>query len=125
MNDSVLMGHGPEMIEVPWSRWRRHLDDVPAHSRERLAFMTDDHRRVRNHAVLELVRRGRRIEPGAISQALNLSIDRILEILDDLERRLFFLVRDESGAVLWAYPVTAAPTPHELEFRSGERLYGA
>ena len=32
----------------------------------------------------------------------------------DRERSLFFLVRDGDGAVSWAFPVTAARTPHHL-----------
>jgi len=46
-------------------------------------------------------------------------------ILDDLESKLFFLVRNGQDAVAWAYPVTAEPTPHRLNFSTGERLYGA
>jgi hypothetical protein len=46
-------------------------------------------------------------------------------ILDELERNLFFLVRNAQGAVSWAYPVTVEPTPHQLRFHSGERLYAA
>lgn len=31
----------------------------------------------------------------------------------------------EAGAVVWAYHMTAAVTPHRLTFSSGERLYAA
>jgi hypothetical protein len=46
-------------------------------------------------------------------------------ILEELERNLLFLVRGESGAVAWAFPVTVEPTPHRLNFSTGERLFGA
>ena len=36
-----------------------------------------------------------------------------------------FLFGDEWGAVEWAYPVTAAQTPHRLAFSSGERINAA
>jgi hypothetical protein len=42
-----------------------------------------------------------------------------------VERKLFFLWRDEAGAVAWAYPVTIDRTPHVIRFSSGERLHGA
>ena len=45
--------------------------------------------------------------------------------LAELERRLFFLVRNEEGAVSWAFPVTVDKTPHRLTFSTGERLHGA
>jgi len=87
--------------------------------------MSEDHHRVRNMAVTELVRRGRPIDPEVFSQALQLSIPEVETILEELEQKLFFLVRDEHGAVSWAYPVTVEPTPHRLRFSTGEQLYAA
>jgi hypothetical protein len=49
----------------------------------------------------------------------------VKSILEELERKLFFLVRNEQGAVAWAYPVTVEITPHRLDFNTGERIYGA
>ncbi len=46
-------------------------------------------------------------------------------ILDELERNKTYLFRDAQGAVLWAYPVTAEPTPHPVTFSTGERIYAA
>jgi hypothetical protein len=36
-----------------------------------------------------------------------------------------FLFRNEHGAVEWAYPVTAARTPHRVAFSTGERINAA
>jgi len=47
------------------------------------------------------------------------------QILTDLEERLFFLVRDHSGDVSWAFPVTVDNTGHHLLFSTGERLDAA
>jgi len=52
-------------------------------------------------------------------------MERVKSILEELERKLFFLVRNEQGAVSWAYPMTVETTPHKLSLASGERLYGA
>jgi hypothetical protein len=52
-------------------------------------------------------------------------LTQVTDILEVLERKLFFLVRNEQGAVAWAYPVTVTPTPHKLNFSTGERLYAA
>jgi hypothetical protein len=60
-----------------------------------------------------------------ISQALQLPLEQVGAILDQLEKNLFFLVRNEQGAVVWAFPVTVEPTPHRLEFNTGEQLYAA
>jgi len=46
-------------------------------------------------------------------------------ILTDLEKNLFFLVRDPEGNVSWAFPVTTSETPHRLTFSTGEKIFGA
>ncbi len=92
---------------------------------DRLAFMTPQHHRVRDFVVRELPRRVAAIPPADIAARLRMTAARVARILDDLERNLFFLVRDRRGAVEWAFPVTVARTPHRLEFSSGERGYGA
>jgi hypothetical protein len=63
--------------------------------------------------------------PAFIADRLKLDETRVIEILDELERRLIFLFRPGGRDVVWAYPITAEPTPHKLAFSSGERLWAA
>ena len=63
--------------------------------------------------------------PKRIAAALHLSLSRVVGVLDDLERHLFFVVRDAFGEVTWAFPMTVARTPHRLRFSTGERVSGA
>jgi hypothetical protein len=60
-----------------------------------------------------------------VARELALPLERVEDILQDLEKHLTFLVRDEQGRVVWAYPVTVEKTPHRITFGSGERLYAA
>ncbi len=87
--------------------------------------MSADHPRVREYVVRELPHAGAPLAPQTIAAALDLPPERVPALLSDLERRLFFLVRNARGMVEWASPVSVAPTPHRLTFDSGERLYGA
>jgi hypothetical protein len=92
----------------------------------RLAFMTPNHHAVRNFLVRELPRNGGRpLRPMQIAEALRLSIWLTENLLEDLERHLFFLVRDARGNVSWAFPVTSDRTPHQLRFSTRERIWGA
>jgi hypothetical protein len=125
MGESVLLGRGRQIVELPRETWEQHLAQVPLHSGDRLRFMTEEHHRVRYFVVRELPFRGKAVAPQEISAALELPLDQVETILDELERKLFFLVRNEEGAVSWAYPVTVESTPHQLSFSSGERLYAA
>jgi hypothetical protein len=125
MTESVLQGRGDEIIAIPRKMWEQHFEAAPEHSRKRLAFMTDAHHQVRYFVVRELPRYGRPIPPSFIARELGLSNELVAAILDELEKNLVFLVRNDQGDVTWAFPVTAESTPHEITFSSGERLYGA
>jgi len=125
MGESVLLGRGRRILELPWETWEQHLAQVPQHSGDRHRFMTEEHQRVRYFVVRELPLRGKAVTPQEISEALSMPPEQVEAILDELERKLFFLVRNQQGAVSWAYPVTIEPTPHHLSFSSGERLYAA
>ncbi len=125
MEDKILLGRNSQMQEIPTVMWRQHLTAIPQHGQTRLSFMTDLHHQIRYFVVRELVNRQTPVEVEIISEALHIAPDKVNEILEELERKLFFLVRNKQGAVAWAYPITVEATPHRLEFNSGEKLYAA
>lgn len=125
MGNTILLGRDKDIRHVPEDMWRQHLAQTPQHGQQRLSFMTDAHHAVRYFVVREMINTQKPIEPELISTTLKLPIAQIRDILDELERKLFFLVRDDHGAVIWAYPVTVETTHHRLNFSSGERLYAA
>ena len=125
MVEKILLGRGQSILEAPEADWKMHLAQIPPGWQARLSFMTDTYRRLRYFVVKELADRQKPLEPEYIAEKLDLPLATVQQILEDLEKRLFFLVRNDQNAVAWAYPVTVEPTPHRLKFRSGEQLYGA
>jgi hypothetical protein len=125
MEEKILLGRDREILEFPEAAWRHELTQIPQHSQARLNFMTDAHRQIRYFVVKEMATRQKPIEPELISEKLGIPLERVNTLLGELERNLFFLVRNERGAVAWAYPITVETTPHKLSFVSGERLYAA
>ncbi len=125
MEEKIFLRRDRSILEIPQATWKQHLAQIPQHSQSRLNFMTDAHHQIRNFVVKEMVTGQKPIEPEVISDKLNMPPEQVKSILEELERKLFFLVRNERGAVVWAYPVTVETTPHKLSFASGERLYGA
>jgi hypothetical protein len=87
--------------------------------------MSAEHRLVHHYVVRELPRYGRPIPSDLVAQECALAPKRAAEILEDLERHLTFVCRDNDGQVVWAYPVTVEKTPHSITFASGEQLYAA
>lgn len=93
---------------------------------DRLAFLTPRHRTVRNFVVRDLPRNGGQpLRPARIAEATGIELSAVNALLDELERNLFFLVRNPAGEVNWAFPVTSDRTPHRLHFSTGERIFGA
>jgi hypothetical protein len=125
MSVTILKGVGSDLIGEPQAAWEEHLGRAPGEFQKLLRFMSEEHHRVRYYVVAELPRRGQPLAPETIARALGLSEARVGAILEELERNLFFLVRDADGAVSWAFPVTTTETPHHLHFSTGERLDAA
>jgi hypothetical protein len=122
----VLLRHGRTFSEIPAETLVAQLARVPASMTSRLAFMSEEHHLVRNFAVRELPREGRRaLDPGRLAETIGLPAKRVLEILSDLESALFFLVRNAAGSISWAFPVTVETTSHRLTFSTGEQTHGA
>ena len=125
MSATILRGVASDLAEEPEAAWKEHLAQAPGEFEKLLRFMSEDHHRVRYHVVEELPRAGRPLAPGTIAGALGLPETRVEAILEELAKNLFFLVRDEHGAVSWAFPVTVTETPQHLHFSTGERLDAA
>jgi hypothetical protein len=123
MDNSILMGIWRIMISVPPALWEKEM--ARSTHDGGLGFMTAEHHRVRDYVVRELPRIAQPIPPERIAADLGLPLERVVPILDELERNMTFLFRNADGAVTWAYPVTVDKTPHQVTFSSGEKLYAA
>lgn len=125
MEETILMAQGDRITEISRKDWEEGLAAIPGHVAAGLAFMTDEHHRIRNFVVRELPRVGSPLTPEFIAGSLSLTVAHVKAILDELEKHMTFLFRNEGGAVVWAYPVTVDPTPHRIRFGTGESLYAA
>jgi hypothetical protein len=125
VKNKLMLGIWGHMVSVPPILWEREVEKSRKKIEAEMDFMSPDHRRVHHCAVRELPRAGKPMPPESVASELDLPIDRANQILDELEKRMTFLFRNEEGAVVWAYPVTVDKTPHHLAFSTGEQLYGA
>jgi hypothetical protein len=113
------------MVPLPETLWQGQVTKEAEGMLASLAFMSEDHHRVRDFVVVEIPRAGKPLSPEAIAGALDLPLARVIGLLDELEKNMTFLFRNEQGAVTWAYPVTADQTPHRVAFGTGEQGYAA
>jgi hypothetical protein len=124
MKSGVLVGRGGRILTMPEESWREGVAAAGPRIAERLEFMTAEHHAVRDLVVREMSR-GLPLTARTIGEALGMATPRVDALLDELHRRLFFLVRNDDGEVRWAFPVTADVTPHRLDLGGGERVFAA
>ncbi len=103
-NLSVLVAHGRDFERKPVVEWQAAVRRATNEMRERLDFMTAGHHAVRNFVVRELPRSGRPIPIVQITAHVRLPRSRVQSIVEELEHKLFFLVRNSAGDVAWAFP---------------------
>lgn len=125
MSDALLKGLWRFMLPIPSPLWRTQIAKTREKIKRGQAFMSGEHRSVHHFVVRELPRIGEPISPGRISGETGLPRARVKGILDDLEKHLTYLFRNNDGAVVWAYPATVDKTPHHLTFSSGEQIHAA
>jgi hypothetical protein len=123
---SVLIARANLIESTDEDAWKEAAAASIAHMPARLAFMTPAHHRIRNFAVRELPRNGGRpLAIADIAAATGTPEAATRAIVAELERQLFFVVREGEDHVSWAYPVTVDRTPHRLMFGTGESVFGA
>jgi hypothetical protein len=123
--ETVLLGFKRHMLPIPQALFRRALKAGANKTHRVLGGLDDQQRRVHHFVVRDLPRLAEPMPPEHIAKFLRMDLDRVIEIVDELERRLIFLFRPGGRDVVWAYPVTVAETPHWVVFSTGERLNAA
>ena len=123
MQDALRVGVGPFLLPVPPFLWRRAAAADGQRRGARLRFMSENHHRVRDFAVRELVRTGAPVPTSEVAESLGLDLATTTRLIEELERNLTFLYRTRPDAVTWAYPVTCEDTGHRVHFDTGEDAF--
>jgi hypothetical protein len=124
MFERILLGVGRRMVPLP--EWLLGvMARRGARSLARGAALEADERRVQHFAVREIPRRRAPIPPRDFADELDLPPSQVSLILDELERRMTFLCRRGGDDVVWAYPVTAEKTPHQVRIDDGKAFSAA
>jgi len=122
--EKILLGVGQRMVPVPEWLFRKMVER-DARKLARRSPLEPDERRLQHFAVREIPRRREPIAPNVFAAELDLSLEQVNQILDELERRMTYLCRRGGEDVVWAYPVTAEETPHQVRMDGGEAFSAA
>jgi hypothetical protein len=89
------------------------------------ARMSEDERRVHHFVVGQMATAEEPITNELIGAGLNLSVQRVADIVDKLESLKTFFYRNDSAGINWAYPLSLEDTGHEMIAGTGERFFAA
>jgi hypothetical protein len=117
---TLLHGEKDRITPIPEAGWMEELLASPAHIARRLEFMPPDHRRIRNLAVTRIAAGKGPVRVDWLVARLAMTPTEVEARLDELERGLFFVVRDSRGHVNWAFPFSAEETPHVVDLGRAE-----
>ena len=125
MRKKMMLGFWRYMINVPPFLWEKQIFKMKRKLQTEYSSLSREHHSVHHFVVRELPNAGEPLSPGLVADRLDIPADRVRTILDDLEKGMTFLFRNNKGEVIWAYPVTVDKTPHHVSFNTGEELYAA
>ncbi len=125
MSNKLMSGLWRFMLMIPPALWERQVAKLGRKMEASLGRLSREHRLVHHCVVRELPRVGEPLSWEFIANKVDLPTDRVKVILDELEKRMTFLFRNNEGKVIWAYPVTVEETPHHVTFSTGEQIYAA
>ena len=91
--ERVLLGFKRHTVPIPQALFRRAMKAGANKTHRVLGGVDDRQRRVHHFVVRDLPRLAEPMPPEHIAGALGMDLQRVIEIVDELERRLIFLFR--------------------------------
>ena len=125
MRKNMMLGLWRYMINVPPFLWEKQIFKMKGKLDKVYGSLSGEHHTVHHSVVRELANEGEPLSPEWVADRMDIPADRVRNILNDLEKGMTFLFRNNKGEVVWAYPGTVERTPHHVSFNTGQELYAA
>lgn len=125
MKNKVMLGLWRFIINVPPNLIEKQMAKTMRRFESESRKFTAAHRTVHHCVVREMPSVDGPLSPEMVADKVNLPVEQVNALLNDLEKGMTYLVRDQRGHVVWAFPMTVEKTPHRLTFNTGEQAYAA
>jgi hypothetical protein len=119
------VGSGHRTLKIPAFLVNWQLGASIRSARKKVGKFSSAKRRVHHFVVQELPIRGEPLSLATIAAGVALPLEKVAQLVDELEADKTFLFRQNSDCIDWAYPVTVYETPHQVSFSTGERINAA
>jgi hypothetical protein len=125
VDTAVRLGRGRRTLKVPAFLVNWQLGASIRSARKKVGKFSTAKKRVHHFVVRELPIRGEPLSLATIAAEVVLPVEKVAQLVDELEADKTFLFRQNSDRIDWAYPVTVDETPHKVSFSTGERINAA
>ena len=121
----MFMGFKGVMLPLPLMLSSQGMKRGVKSARANAARLSDEERRVHHFVVVTMANAKKPITIELIAKELNMTTDRVLEIIDKLEALKTFLYRSDGIGINWAYPISLENTGSRITASTGEQFYAA
>lgn len=87
--------------------------------------LSEEERRVHHFVVSTMADTNEAVSAQMISEKLDISLEKVLSIIEKLEGLKVYFYRYENPAINWAYPVTTDDNLYDMTFSSGKKFNAA
>ena len=125
LQKKAFLGLSRFFIPLPDALFKSEIQKSARAICRETAHLVDDERRLHRFVVNTITRTNQDVPLDLIERQLDLSADRVLEIVEKLEDLKVFFYRYNSPGINWAYPVTTEDRVYKLTFSDGKRCTAA
>jgi hypothetical protein len=113
------------MIPLPQSMIKKDIRGMAKAICRNTAHISENDRKVHRFVVMTMTKTNNPVSPEYIAEKLEMTLDRVKDIIDKLEELKVFFYRYNNHGINWAYPVTAEKQIHKMVFSTGEQCNAA
>ena len=121
----VFIGIRRFMLPLPLALIKKAIKNMADAICQTTADVSEEERSVHRFVVKTMTETNEPVTSEHIATKLDISLDRVRQIVDKLEGMKVFFYRYNSQGINWAYPVTAEDVVHKMTFSTGEQCYAA
>jgi hypothetical protein len=121
----VFLGVGKYFIPLPRILLNTNVNQTVRLICQETADLSGEERSLHRYVVNQVTKTSQPVQLEEIARNLNLSMGRVVEIVNKLEDLKVFFYRYENKGINWAYPVTAEQRIYQMSFSSGENCLAA
>ena len=125
LSKKAYMGIWRFMIPIPKFMIKRDVKQMANAICRATVDVSEEERRVHRFVVTTMTDTNEPVTPEHISEKLDIPIDRVIVIVDKLEKLKVFFYRYDNEGINWAYPVTSESNNYKMTFNTGEQCTAA